>query len=634
MNAAALEKGWFIGMHILESADLKLIFDEKTAAAEFVDLRSETSFVQTNSDWHTVNVNSGLNKINFTVRKSRTELSCTYSAESDETGRYFRLLINSDTRFENGISYPSPFDVKAGDREYIAMCEGLVHNTEEYIPLLNPRPLYAGTYNSMSFWGISSGEKWLMAAVITNADAQLDTKRYDDGLYRTSVIWMSEKGEWGYCRELRFYIGAGKPITDICNTYRKVAEQRGLVKTLKERAAENKKIDALAGSANFWIWNNDAMDKLYSKNAAYKIPTAEQFAERVRIAGEMKSMGITDVLWSIMDENIDKPSLESVKNLGFLTAYYDVYTDVIPKTCADKIPETRVKRCENRMEYWPAGIIIKKDGSYCPAWQLMGKDGKMYGQHKLCDCVAAECAKKYVKSHGADNGIDGVFIDVTLCNTEECYSSEHPQTRREAIRAKNKLFETVKKFGMFSGSENGHEDAVRNFEYNEGMMSISGYRMNDSGRRMAEFYDDKEAEEGNFKYMLDPRFRVPLWELVYHDCQTSYWYWGDSTNSIISQMPKRDLFDILYGLPPIYSLKTECWDKIKDKILSSYKRTVPSARKLRYSRMISFEYLTADKQVQKTVFDNGCEITVNFGKTAYVSEEVKLKAEDFLIVEK
>lgn len=634
MNAAALEKGWFIGMHILESADLKLIFDEKTAAAEFVDLRSETSFVQTNSDWHTVNVNSGLNKINFTVRKSRTELSCTYSAESDETGRYFRLLINSDTRFENGISYPSPFDVKAGDREYIAMCEGLVHNTEEYIPLLNPRPLYAGTYNSMSFWGISSGEKWLMAAVITNADAQLDTKRYDDGLYRTSVIWMSEKGEWGYCRELRFYIGAGKPITDICNTYRKVAEQRGLVKTLKERAAENKKIDALAGSANFWIWNNDAMDKLYSKNAAYKIPTAEQFAERVRIAGEMKSMGITDVLWSIMDENIDKPSLESVKNLGFLTAYYDVYTDVIPKTCADKIPETRVKRCENRMEYWPAGIIIKKDGSYCPAWQLMGKDGKMYDQHKLCDCVAAECAKKYVKSHGADNGIDGVFIDVTLCNTEECYSSEHPQTRREAIRAKNKLFETVKKFGMFSGTENGHEDAVRNFEYNEGMMSISGYRMNDSGRRMAEFYDDKEVEEGNFKYMLDPRFRVPLWELVYHDCQTSYWYWGDSTNSIISQMPKRDLFDILYGLPPIYSLKTECWDKIKDKILSSYKRTVPSARKLRYSRMISFEYLTADKQVQKTVFDNGCEITVNFGKTAYVSEEVKLKAEDFLIVEK
>lgn len=145
-------------------------------------------------------------------------------------------------------------------------------------------------------------------------------------------------------------------------------------------------------------------------------------------------------------------------------------------------------------------------------------------------------------------------------------------------------------------------------------MSISGYRMNDSGRRMAEFYSDREMEDGNFKYMLDPRFRVPLWELVYHDCQTSYLYWGDSTNSIISQMLKRDLFDILYGLPPIYSLTVENWDIIKDEIQKSYNRTVPSARGFRYARMISFEYLTDDKQVQKTVFDNGCEIIVNFVK--------------------
>lgn len=79
-------------------------------------------------------------------------------------------------------------------------------------------------------------------------------------------------------------------------------------------------------------------------------------------------------------------------------------------------------------------------------------------------------------------------------------------------------------------------------------------------------------------------------------------------------MLKRDLFDILYGLPPIYSLTVENWDIIKDEIQKSYNRTVPSARGFRYARMISFEYLTDDKQVQKTVFDNGCEIIVNFGK--------------------
>lgn len=618
-------------MHIAEFANLKISFNDNSASAEFIDLKSGASFVQIESDWSVASVKAISSKIFFTVKKGKTELDCIYSIESDETGRYFKLLLNSDREFDDGIAYPTAFEVKSGDREYIAMCEGLAHNVEEYIPLLNPRPLYAGTYNSMSFWGISSEKSWLLAAVIANADAKLDTKQYDDGLYRTSVVWMSEKGKWGYCREIRFYIGLGSPITDICRTYRKVAEQKGLIKTLKERAIENKKIDSLAGSANFWIWNNDAMDKMYSKNAVYKKPTTEQFDERKRIGKEIKELGMNNVLWSIIDENIDQSTVEYIKDLGFLTVYYDVYTDVIPKIYADRIPETRVKRCENRMEYWPSGIVIKKDGSYCPAWKLKGKDGTMYDQHKLCDCVATDCAKKFVKTHGADNGIDGVFIDVTLCNTEECYSTEHPQTRREAIAAKNRLFEEVKKLGMFSGSENGHEDAVRNYEYNEGMMSISGYRMNDSGRRMAEFYSDREMEDGNFKYMLDPRFRVPLWELVYHDCQTSYWYWGDSTNSIISQMLKRDLFDILYGLPPIYSLTVENWDIIKDEIQKSYKRTVPSARGLRYARMISFEYLTDDKQVQKTVFDNGCEIIVNFGKNTYIADNIKVAAEDYLI---
>ena len=108
---------------------------------------------------------------------------------------------------------------------------------------------------------------------------------------------MSEKGKWGYCREIRFYIGLGSPITDICRTYRKVAEQKGLVKTLKERAIENKKIDSLAGSANFWIWNNDAMDKMYSKNAVYKKPTTEQFDERKRIGKEIKEHGMNNVRW-------------------------------------------------------------------------------------------------------------------------------------------------------------------------------------------------------------------------------------------------------------------------------------------------------------------------------------------------
>lgn len=620
-------------MICIEHEGIRLEFDKIGGNAKITDLHTGAVFVQNSSDAEITDVFASGGEVCVKVCQNGIHAVCVYDVVKDETGIYVRLRLNSADEFDGTLNYPPAFKVKRGDREYHACSEGLAFNVEDDIPLPNPRPLYAGTYSSMAFWGLSSENTWILAAVITNSDAMLSTEKNDEGLYSTSVMWEPEMGRWGYERELRFYIGVGNPINGITATYRRVAEQKGLVRTLKERAGQIESIDRMVGSANVWLWNNDAMDKMYSRDAVYKKPTEEQFGLRCEIARDMKESGMTDVLWSIFDENIDRKTVDYIKSLGFLTTYYDVYTDVIPASCADKIPETRIKRCEHRMDYWPEGIIREKDGSLCPAWELMGKDGKMYPQNRMCDKVIVECAEKYIKPHGVDNGIEGVFIDVSLCGTYECYSDEHPQSRREAMENKNKLFELTKSMGMFCGSENGHEDAVRNYEYNEGMMSIAWYRARNSGRRMTDIYSLDEAEESITRYMLNPRYRVPLWEMVYHDCQSSYWYWGDSTNSVPELMKIRDLFDLLYGLPPIYSIKAEYWNKMKQDIIESYKRTVPSARALRYSRMVSFDYLSEDMSVQRTLFDNGREIAVNFGDREFVYKNNVIKPHDSIILE-
>ena len=614
-----------------EYEDLKIEFDETGGCAAVTDLISGARFSQSKTSAKILSAAAEKDRIVFQAEADGVRLDCVYRIKRDETGRYMQLCFHSTDEFDKTVNYPPAFSVRNGDREYDACCEGIAFYVEEDIPLLNPRPLYGGKYNSMSFWGLSSGEHWVLAAVITNADAMLNTEKDENGLYQTSVLWEPEKGKWGYTRELRFYLGSGNAVNGICGTYRKVAEQKGLVKTLADRAKQLPCIDRLAGSANVWLWNDDAMDKLYASDAVYTEPSQEQLAKRRRIAEDMKKNGMTDVLWSIFDETIDKATVAYVKSLGFLTTYYDVYTDVIPKDYADKIPETRLRRCAHRMEYWPEGIVTDKEGNLCPAWALKGKDGEMYPQHRMCDAVMADCAGKYVKSHGVGNGIEGVFIDVSLCGTRECYHEKHPQTRREAVKHKNELFKKLKSMGVFSGSENGHEDVVRNYEYNEGMMSVTAWRMRDSGRRMTDLYSLDEAEEKIVKYMLNPKYRVPLWEMVYHDCQTSYWYWGDSSNSVLPLIKTRDLFDILYGLPPIYSVKAGDWEMLKGDILNSYHRTVPSARSLRYAKMISFAYLTDDMMVQKTVFDNGCEIIVNFGDGSFAYGNQMVGAGDFLI---
>ncbi len=596
---------------------LSIQFDTQSGAAEF--LYNDVSFKQRESDFSITDAQKTDCGIEFSAVCNGVELNCKYSILSDETGDFFELSIDSNSLFDDGICFPPPLEVEQGMRILDPLCNGMAYNAEDDIPIPKKRNFYGGAWTSMSFWGTEKTDKsWFMTAVMTSMDAVMMTDKNGQNLYETYVMWESEKGKWGYLRKLRFYIGKNNSVTEMCSIYRKIAEDRGFVKTLSEKAKEMPLKDRLAGCANVWLWNNDAMDKLYSENAVYTIPSEEQLKQRRSIAEDMKNSGMTDVLWSIFDENIDKATVEYVKSLGYLTTYYDVYTDVIPADYAPMITETRRRRCEHRVPYWPDGIIVQNDGTLCPAWDLKGTDGKFYPQNRMCDTVVPECAKKYITEHGKNNGIEGVFIDVSFCDTYECYSEEHPLTRSEAMEEKKKLFEMVKDMNLFCGTENGHECAAACCDYNEGMMSPTFFRAYDSGRRMTHIYEEEQMGEKFNKYMLNPKYRVPMWELVFHDCQTSYPYWGDSANSLPSKIEIRDLYAILYGQPPLYSFKADDWERLKEDILKSYFRTVPNARELRGIRMVSFEYLTDNMDVQKTVFENGTEIVANFGDSSYI----------------
>lgn len=612
---------------------LQLDFDTKTGQAKFT--YANVSFQQCESkEYKVTEAKQQDNRIDFTIRNETVSVKCSYTIESDTTGPYFEFSTFSEDNMEEPVNYPGAFDVQKGDRQIDAYCEGYAFEVEDECPYLGPRPLYGGIWNSMSFWALENQSGWLLAAVYTNLDAKLHTTRCDDGLCRTHIEWISEKGRWGYERKLRFYLGHKNrnSISDMCGIYRKIAEEKGYVKTLKQKAENNPAVWQLAGSANVWLWNDDAMHKLYKSDAVYQVPTEEQNALRRCIADEMKAEGMDHILWSIFDENIDNKTVQHVRDLGYLTALYDIYTDVIPHTIADKIPETRLRRCENRMPFWPDGIARERDGSMATAWKLMGTDGIMHDQHRMCDVAAIECAKTTVPQTCLANRLDGIFIDVSMTGASECYSHDHPLTRTEAWQYKNKLYELMEEYGLLRGSENGHEEGVRNYEYSEGKMSLPVMRFNDSGRKMTTRYESDEEVGFMKKYMLNPRNRVPLWELVFHDCETSYWYWGDCTNSCPPLMQLRDLFCSLYGLPPIYSFAANQWNSLKADITASYKRTVPLARKLAMHRMIGFEYLTPDRMVQKTLFSDGTQVIANFSDHDFMYENQRVKPTDKIVL--
>ena len=354
------------------------------------------------------------------------------------------------------------------------------------------------------------------------------------------------------------------------------------------------------------------MDKLYSENAVYHIPTAAQNAERVRIAREMKSAGMDNVLWSIFDENVDRSTVDEIKKLGYLTTFYDIYTDVIPHEIEELIPDTRRERCKLRRSCYPDGIMRNADGSMQKAWQLKGKDGEFHYQNRICDAAALECASKVVPEHSREFGLEGRFLDVQCVSAGECYDERHPMTRRTSFDYKRGLFEMLHENGLVAGTEVGCEDAAAGFDYDEGMLSPVLARQYDAGRRMTHIYEGDAIEPKIHEIMLNPKYRVPLWELIYHGCVQSYWYWGDSTNCMPELIELRDKFCKLWGLPAIYSFRVSDWERLKPLIVESYNRTTPSSRKLGSAAMVKFEWLDDEGMIQRTTFSDGSVITVDF----------------------
>ena len=126
--------------------------------------------------------------------------------------------------------------------------------------------------------------------------------------------------------------------------------------------------------------------------------------------------------------------------------------------------------------------------------------------------------------------------------------------------------------------------------------------------------------------MLYPELRVPLWELVYHGCVQSYWYWGDSANCMPELIWLRDMFCCLWGLPEIYSFKASDWEQLKNDIIASYQRTAPTAKAVGYAVMERFDYLDDSRLIQRSEFSNGVSVVANFSDSDYDYRGVCVKA--------
>lgn len=509
---------------------------------------------------------------------------------------------------KHSFACPIPFATRPGERMIVPMNEGISFPVDEKgLSIPGKLIAYGGHGICMAFFGVmadADGSGW-MCLLETADDAAVRSKQGQDGRWTIGPEWDPQMKTFGYVRKARYCFFRDGGYVAMAKRYRDYARETGLLKTFTEKKKRNPNLNLLFGAANIWYM---------PEWGAKKRP--------LEVAKELQAVGVDKILWSAGTTPENIRALQALP--GVIAGRYDIYQDIMDP---QYFKEIGYEHSGWVTEAFPADInwTGPTAESWRRGWQVKTKkSGRMIPCATICDSKALPYARKRIRKDLETHPYKARFLDTTVASPWfECWNPAHPMTRSDSRRWKMELLRVVaEEFGMVCGSETGHDASVPYCDYFEGMLSLGPYRVPDSGRKMVKIWD--EVPERVAKYQTGEKYRIPLWELVYHDCVVAQWYWGDYNNKLPALWHKRDLFNVLYGTPPMYLFNAAGFEKNREKIGKSFQIAGATARLTAESEMVDHRVLTKNRTVQQSRFSNGVVVTVNFGAEPFSMEGGKI----------
>ena len=529
----------------------------------------------------------GADRIHLTLWDAGNDLTLqatlTLAAQTPELA----VTLTGSGPVSQSVAFPAAFVSGKGTALVVPLNEGILFPVDDTGVYPMSLVTYSGHGLCMPWFGLidSKTGQGMMAIIGTPDDGRVEITRRTGGDLFAQPEWDASRGGFGYTRKLTYLFFPSGGYIAQAKRYRAYAQQIGLFKTLAQKKRENPNVDKLIGSVDVWNWD---MDKL-------------------TLCREMKALGMDRVLWSA---DGSASEIAAINALGYLSSRYDIYQDVYP-TGAPKWLNTAG---------WPQDLVWLPSGDWMKGWadiqkkpdgtQIVYQGGVINSQRGLAR------AKQTIPADLEEKPYECRFIDTTTASPfREDYNPAHPLTRSEDRKYKMALLDFCSKTEkLVVGTETGIDPSVPYVHYYEGMMSLGPYRLPDAGYDMIGY---RTPTPDFLKFQVGHFYRIPLWELVYHDCVVAHWYWGDATNKAPEVWPQRDLFNLLYSTPPLFLFDKAGWAKNKSHFARTYHTVCPLVRRLGYDEMLSHEFLTPDHAVQRTRWASGWETVVNFGTAPY-----------------
>jgi len=227
------------------------------------------------------------------------------------------------------------------------------------------------------------------------------------------------------------------------------------------------------------------------------------------------------------------------------------------------------------------------------------------------------------------------------------HSAQHPATQRSDMLARIARMAWIRDtFGAAIGTEGCSAGVASTIHFAHGVMTpVIGWGDPDLKNKQSSYYlgayyppDEPQVffkpvplkEEYRYIY-FDPRFRLPLFETVFHDSVVATHHWSFASLKARDDARTMELLELLYQVPPLYHLNLREFQKRKALMQQHYKFFSPLHRETALLPLTDFQWLTPDRTVQRTSFGEGLVLVANFGPEEFRYGETTVPAESIVL---
>ena len=455
------------------------------------------------------------------------------------------------------------------------------------------------------FGGLRGDEGWL--GIISEGIA-------DAGVHVTHFMaapgWLKSHGRWSGPREVRYRFTTGGYV-GLAKAYRAWAAENGLLNTLREKMAEDLRAEHLAGGPMISIYQARPVRREAHEHRGTPVPP--EVAEK---HGTLR-IGVTHAQAAEIVRQARAAGMKRgiVNVRGWIPGGYDnSHPDALaPRPGAwhhrrdegAAGPGARDRRCPARQLHGHVPAVAILPARHHRELEGRAAAGRRLGRRAgmgVCQKAAVDYARRNWEAMKVVEP-DGIFLDTTAAqDLWECYHADHPATRAEDLACKTELLSFFRRQGLLVGSE----------------------EVSDFAAPVVHWFENRHRHV--------PGESIPLWPLVFHDCNVCYRYSDPTENDPSGHGTPNWLADMLWGYALLYHVRgVEQWGQH----LVHFGERADAYdwhRRIALDEMTDHRFLSEDRLVEQTTFASGASIVCNFAGEERQAEGRRVPAGRYAIV--